>query len=250
MESRRVFAGQPSRRTGIAAATGGAPAVTLHTDLVAYWSLEEAAGAARADDTGRGNTLTDVATVGQGTGKIAFGAQFNAASSRYLKRASGADLQMGDVSFTISAWVKFDSIVLAQVVLSKDDNTAGNREYILYWNGSALQAIVFSATDVSITANGPSAAVGTWYHLLMSHDSLLNTLSLDVNLGGAYSVGTGAPLQAAGSAEFRIGGEAYPAFLQPFDGIIDEVGIWKRILTAAERTQLYNAGAGLAFASF
>jgi len=32
-----------------------------------------------------------------------------------------------------------------------------------------------------------------------------------------------------------------------FDGNIDEVGIWDRILTTDEITELYNAGAGLAY---
>ena len=32
-----------------------------------------------------------------------------------------------------------------------------------------------------------------------------------------------------------------------WDGLIDEVGFWKRILTAQEKTNLYNAGAGLAY---
>ena len=31
------------------------------------------------------------------------------------------------------------------------------------------------------------------------------------------------------------------------DGLIDEVGFWKRTLTSGERTQLYNSGNGLAY---
>jgi hypothetical protein len=33
-------------------------------------------------------------------------------------------------------------------------------------------------------------------------------------------------------------------------GLIDEVGFWKRKLTAQEITALYNGGAGLPFSSF
>jgi len=33
-----------------------------------------------------------------------------------------------------------------------------------------------------------------------------------------------------------------------FDGLIEEVAFYKRVLTAAERTWLYNSGAGRAYA--
>jgi len=32
-----------------------------------------------------------------------------------------------------------------------------------------------------------------------------------------------------------------------FDGMIDEVGVWSRLLTSDEVTTLYNAGAGLSY---
>ena len=40
-----------------------------------------------------------------------------------------------------------------------------------------------------------------------------------------------------------------PTRLQPLvdDGLIDEVGLWRRVLTPAERTTLYNCGAGLTY---
>ena len=31
------------------------------------------------------------------------------------------------------------------------------------------------------------------------------------------------------------------------DGLIDEVGVWSRLLTADEKTALYNSGSGLAY---
>jgi hypothetical protein len=46
-----------------------------------------------------------------------------------------------------------------------------------------------------------------------------------------------------GSAAFGLGrNEDSLAWL---DGRLDSVSIWKRMLTAAERTQLYNSGNGL-----
>jgi len=48
-----------------------------------------------------------------------------------------------------------------------------------------------------------------------------------------------------GASDFAIGARRDTAPLY-FDGRIDEVGLWKRVLTTAERTALYNSGAGVA----
>ena len=49
------------------------------------------------------------------------------------------------------------------------------------------------------------------------------------------------------STAVRIGTRQYPGYEQYFDGLIDEVGLWRRVLTAQERTDLWNGGAGLTY---
>ena len=73
--------------------------------------------------------------------------------------------------------------------------------------------------------------IGTWYFIVGWHDSVANTVNIQVNNGAVDSVATGGALQAAGTAELRIGGRDDIA---PFhlDGRVDEVGFWKRVLTA------------------
>ena len=46
-----------------------------------------------------------------------------------------------------------------------------------------------------------------------------------------------------GSATFHLG--CNEEGLSYLNGRLDSVSIWKRVLTASERTQLYNAGNGL-----
>jgi hypothetical protein len=48
--------------------------------------------------------------------------------------------------------------------------------------------------------------------------------------------------------EIQYGGG--PIATGAFSGMLDEIGFWKRKLTAAEITALYNGGAGLPFSSF
>ena len=49
---------------------------------------------------------------------------------------------------------------------------------------------------------------------------------------------------------FKIGKFNTAAIDDYFDGIIDEVGIWSKVLTSDEVTELYNSGAGLAYSDF
>jgi RHS repeat-associated protein len=74
------------------------------------------------------------------------------------------------------------------------------------------------------------------------HDSVANKVNFRVNKGPVDSAATtGAPEDT--SSNFRIGARSTTegAF---FDGVIDEVAFYKRVLTAGERDWLYNDGAG------
>jgi hypothetical protein len=55
---------------------------------------------------------------------------------------------------------------------------------------------------------------------------------------------SGNPVDTTAAVNIGRGGVASPQY---HDGRIDEVGIWKRVLTAAERTQLYNGGLGYTY---
>jgi hypothetical protein len=48
--------------------------------------------------------------------------------------------------------------------------------------------------------------------------------------------------------DFTIGTQNDTANIFRWDGLIDEVGFWKRVLTSAERTELYNSGNGRDYA--
>jgi hypothetical protein len=210
---------------------------TLLNNLLAYWKLDETSGT-RIDSHGS-NNLIDNNTVGSATGKIGNAASFVAANSEYLSVNSSQLSFAGD--FTISVWNKPTSVVgtSASYVLSKDDTT--NREYHIQllssnynfqvWNGATKYLMSLPATS------------GVWQHLMMWYDSVAGTLYASVNNG---TPATGAvPGINTTSAPFLVGVRG--DFKGYYDGLIDEVGIWTRLLTTAERTQLYNSGSGLTY---
>jgi hypothetical protein len=220
-----------------------APVHLLNT-LISYWKLDETSGT-RADSQGA-NPLTAVNPTGSATGKIGNGALFVPASSTVLDHMTNSDLEVTG-SFTFSVWVKAASTPgVSYQVLTKFRTTPG--DYYLYHHPTA--GFQWGVTDPStISANmGSAVTVGTWYHLVCWYDAGDTKAHMRINDTTSFASVTTALTQTVG--HFRLGARDITGNEQYFDGVIDEVGFWKRLLTAAEITALYNTGAGLPFSSF
>lgn len=221
--------------------------MALADNLISYWSLEEASGTRIDAVVASANDLTDNNTVTQNTGKIANCAQFTSANSEYLSIADNASLSTGDIDFTWTAWVYLDSLSKYHMAVTKgtDAGVAANFEYSLYV--SDINRPVFSVANTGIgTATwGSGLSVSTWYFLTGYHDSAANVVGIVVDAGTPVttSYSGGSKDSALG---FNIGRDGIAG--RYVNGRIDEVGFWKRVLTSGERTQLYNAGAGMSYA--
>ncbi len=89
----------------------------------------------------------------------------------------------------------------------------------------------------------PSTA--TYYLVHGWHDSINDELGISVNAGIANTTAHSAGVFDS-TSNFTMGRNDESLTLY-WDGLIDEAGFWKRVLTSDERTQLYNAGNGLAY---
>jgi hypothetical protein len=222
---------------------------TLQQSLVAYWKLDEASGT-RLDELngcgGSGCDLTDNNTVTQNPGVIGNAAQFTVANSEYLSHVDDADLSMNG-SFSIVAWVYLDSKSTTRSFISKYNTGTPNREYFLRYGITADRFEFNMSPDgtVAFTAsagNFGSPSIATWYFLAAWYDSTAQQVGISVNNGTADTSSTSSNNQVFdGTSAFEIGRQNG---LVPMDGRIDEVGLWKKALTSAERTLLYNSGAG------
>jgi hypothetical protein len=218
--------------------------MSLLTSLISYWKLDEASGT--AIDAHSTNNLTDNNSVGSATGKIGNARSFTAASLQFLSHVSNNFFQAGDIDFTFTAWVKLTSKTNVWPIVAKWDDVAGNNanEYTLFYN-SGSDRFVFQVEDSSdvtgtVTANNfGSPSIGTWYFVVVWHDSVNNNINIQVNDGTAdttsWTTGT-----RTSSANFKIGTWDNPDAGRYLDGLVDEVGFWKRVLTSQERTNLSN----------
>jgi len=226
----------------------------LTNGLISFWELDELSGL-RADQViASGNHLTDNGTVTQNPGKVGQAAQFVRANNEYLSRASNPSLQCGDIDFTIVAWIYMDSKADNNRIMVKDNTSpAGARDYLTTYRFTTdrFEGFVFKPTDVAVNVVANtfgSPLIATWYFFVCWHDATADTLNISINNGGTDSVATGGALQAAGGAEFRLGSAAFDGAVGSLDGRLDQPDLYKRVLTAADRTFLYNNGNGVSYA--
>lgn len=226
--------------------------VDLRRDLVAFWKLEEASGT-RFDATERGNSLSAVNGPGNAAGKIGNALSLTAASLQRIDRGEpgNGDLTMGDTDYSISCWININNNTTTQGFVAKDAGGATNRDYNLRFLRSGVNR--FQLTSTTTIGNVQAVALGfglpstgTWIFLAAWHDRTAKTFNIQVNNGTIQSsaayVGT---MPSNPTVGFKIG-ESVGNYT---DGLIDAVGIWKRLLTAQEWSVVYNNGREFPFST-
>lgn len=237
---------------------GVAPPSTLLTGLVSYWKLDEpsdGSGAITRNDsvTASANNLTDANTTASGTGKVGLGADFEAANNEYLVKTDTATLSVGNIDFTFALWCNFESAPGSNTGRTLISKYVAQKEYLLLWenlSGNTFLKFVVSpdgtaTTVLTATAFG-TPATATWYFIVAWHDATANKIYLQVNNGTIYEAAhtTGV---FDGNSSFYLGSLDNAVTTYRMDGLIDEVGFWKKVLTEAERTALYNGGSGATY---
>ncbi|MBP9817867.1 LamG domain-containing protein [Candidatus Shapirobacteria bacterium] len=215
---------------------------TLASGLVGYWQLEEAGDATRADSSGYGNDLTESAsdTIAQVAGKFGNGADFERADTEYL--SIGAQSEFNLSSFTMSAWLKVESI-------------AGNYESVMGYSDSGDWSYNMAVGDVNevmtnvdndgfagggaeiYTANN-SVATATWALFTTTFDGTdLRMYKNGVEVSSGFPATLGI-LPNYSTGNFYLG--YWSSQSEYYDGIMDDVRLYNRALGATEVSLLYN----------
>jgi hypothetical protein len=223
--------------------TAVSPLHLLNT-LISYWKLDEASGT-RNDSQGT-NHLPAVNAPGSAAGKINNGAAFVRASAQGLQIANNASLQVTG-AFTFSLWVKLTAHAGLSYILAKT-GAPGSHDYGLAYDpaGPGFECWLSTAAVASdFAVQGSTTADNVWTHILFWYDPGDGQVRIRINDTTTYASTTSPGLAQTTSPFFVGGGNTLFS-----DAIIDEVGFWKRLLTAQEKTALYNGGAALAYGSF
>jgi hypothetical protein len=226
----------------------GAP---LQNGLVMNWTFDD--GTAR-DRSGYGydGTLINGPTPSSGT------LDFNNPADN--ESVQGVDVNESDTGNKLSVFLRMrpDSLIATQTLVMKWDY-AGNTQNswgVRATNADASNLFFFIAENVDagnnyFTTTNANLTAGTWNQIGFVYDGAgatnadrLKTYKDATQLNGAFTgtipVGLNASPHPVRVAFPLINN---PAFAQPFDGLIDDVRIYNRALSAPEIAELYRMDA-------
>ncbi len=232
-----------------------APPNTLLNGLLTYWNLDQA-GATLTEPFGQKNgTATGTTSV---AGRIDKGRSFSAATDKILTDTSSLGLS----SMTTSAWIYVSGLGQgAEAIVNQWTNVGSWNMSLVNYNATTTPLNQDTGNPYlhfnSVAANcqgtngyvysNAALSLNSWHHVAASRDGGTGAIKLYVD---------GAPVASTGRADAPIVGGAIcnqgmpieigmlssGAF--PFKGVIDEVGIWNRVLTDTEISALFNGGQG------
>ncbi|HEY4478915.1 MAG TPA: LamG-like jellyroll fold domain-containing protein, partial [Candidatus Paceibacterota bacterium] len=208
----------------------------LSLGLVGHWTFDGKDTPGRALDVSgqanHGNLVNMSTSTSRAPGKIGQGLRFDGVNDAIN---TGSDM-IGTGEDSISAWINPRSFALS----GNDSRIVTNDKTILTMR-SSNSTIGISSNGIALVEAASSAIVlNRWTHVTVTRNSS-GTANLYVNgiLSGTANQNSGTP--SGGSTNVFIGNSSLLTS-RPFDGIIDDVRVYNRALSATEITQLYNVG--------
>ncbi len=214
--------------------------------LVGWWPFNGNAN----DNSGSGNngTVTTAVLTADRFGNPNAAYYFNGLNSK-IDVADAASLRCRKL--TLSAWVKFKDTAKTNQVIYKGSPVANGEAYALTIDagGEPFSAAKYNSNCVSAAGwlgpgAGASLDTGIWVHLVTTFDG--NTAKLYKN--GVLETSAPFPglIDSCIGGGLRFGYDHLRYFAStgdPFNGIIDDIGIWNRALDSSEISRLHSGSA-------
>lgn len=205
---------------------------TQPNGLVAAYSFSEGAGSTTADRSGSGNAGTITGATWSTAGKYGNALSFTGSATVNIADSASLDLTTG---MTLMAWVSPGAANTGwRTVLLK--STGNDLAYALYSSSDTNQPGVWVTTPSTHFVKGASTIPsGAWTHLAATYNGA--TLRLFVNGAQVSSQSLTQPIVVS-SGPLQIGGNTI--WGEYFAGLIDDVRVYNRALTAAEISGVMN----------
>jgi len=144
-----------------------------------------------------------------------------------------------NTAFSVSAWVKFDTISFNMALISKFNPTP--KGWQLRVNNSKIGLFLKHAPSApnQILSNGTTIiTTGQWYHLAATYDGSNTLAGIKLYVNGISEVVTGVENSVTGTFQ-----NTEPLLLgQITNGNLASARLWKSELSAAEILEEYNSG--------
>jgi PKD repeat protein len=220
--------------TGVSYSTIQVQDTTFSELLIHHWSLDDGSGTTAIDSVGSYDGTLVNGPLWEPTGGVFGGAL----------RFDGEDdyVDLGDVnipggdSLTISLWINADDFdVHDGRLISK---ASGSAEDLHFWmlstvNNTGLRfRVKADGSTATLLSNTGEIAPGQWYHVAGTYDG--QTMRIYSNGDEIASMAKTGPLDDGTGVTVALGNQPPSAGSDPFDGMIDDVRIYARTLSAAE----------------
>jgi prepilin-type N-terminal cleavage/methylation domain-containing protein len=214
------------------------------TGLVGYWPFEEGSGSSTADASGNGNGGTwNGSTPYYSGGKVGtYAGDFNGSSFIGLNNPSALQIT---AAISASAWVYPTALPNYQrIIANYNGGSVNNGPFVLSQNGSDGINCNLGSPNFFAGVNSPTNSFGTtntWYDVTCTYSGSLlavyinGVLEATTTTSGSLSYSYGYPwfIGTAGSSTATVANK--------FSGLIDDVRVYSRALSASEVQALYNA---------
>jgi hypothetical protein len=221
--------GGAQTHTVVAPASAATYTATYHivSGLVAAYGFNEGSGTTTADASGNANTGTTSNTTWTSSGKYGSALSFNGTNS-WVTVADANSLDLTS-ALTLEAWGRPSSLSGWRAVLVKEQPS--ELCYSLYANSDTAAPVgdLYIGGAEQILHGTSAVPLNTWTHLALTYDGA--TMRLYVN-GTQVSSQARTGNVATSANALRIGGDS--VWGEYFNGLIDEVRVYNRALSASE----------------
>ncbi len=227
--------------------TGGCSWPPIDPNLTNWWKLDETSGETAYDSAGDSDGTFNGDDPCWTDGLIGGAVDFDGVNDYFSVSSLNTEYSNGSV-FTVAGWFKTDQSTGIQTIVGQwSQSWEAGQEYfgwqVLVENNKIKARFAYNGITITDITGTSDVNDGQWHQFAMVH----NGTSVAVYVDGQPE-NSGTANFSVYNTKFRIGDGSYvfgyPPTLKggPFNGIIDDVMIFDKVLSAGEVEQLYDEG--------
>jgi len=237
------------------------PASCMDYGLVGYWNFDEGTGQIAYDNSDNNNDGTLGGTSSIETSDPVWTTPTSSPSQGGVKGSAlsfdGVDdyvdcgnTSEGTIELTISAWIYRKSEDTFDGIVCHTNGTSATDGWWFSATTIANERILISFDDTDFRPSSCTIPINTWVYVALTYNSVSNELKWYKNGAFLETDDTTGHSITESSAHLKIGVEDSFYGFNSFDGAIDEVRIYNRVLSAEEIRYHYNRGGPVAHWKF
>lgn len=215
--------------------------VTPPDSMVAWWTLDEPSGIIAHDRSGFNNSGTYFNGPLPTAGMVAGGLQFDGVND-YVEVPDHPELNFGSGNISFDAWIRTTDSVGAHDLVDKRTSATAVLGYSFFLNNGKLSLQLADGLFTNYTSP-LFVADGRWHHIAV-------TVDRDDHKGIIFYI-DGVPAQYGdptthqgslnNTGSLRIGSQSF-SVSYVFEGSLDEIELFNRVITQTEIVSIMNAG--------